>query len=347
MQRTFPTEDRIARVLSYAEMKRKNTPLSDLVESFFRANYDLAPKTGRFYRQNLVAFIGFAERTGAVPARLADFTKERVDAFLKWRMERPTHRYPKGSPFATRAACVTLKVFANWLAREDILSDKGGASILRHVRRTKVDDDVRQPLTAEEEDRLLSAATRQGPMTRALVVLGLGAGLRLNEMRQLRVGDLDLERCELTVRAETSKSGRGRTVYLHPAVVRELDRYLRDRPAGRPPEAPLFPTRKGEHFTPDGFGKVFDRLRRRSDIRRFSAHLLRHTWATNYMRHEGSSLLDLQRQGGWRDLRMVARYSHAIPPRDVHALPNPLARMHKDAFRQSPSSAVSRLRVLA
>ncbi len=348
MQRTFPSkQDRFARVLSLAEMRRKDAPLRGLVESFLRANYDLAPKTARFYRQNLEAFIGFTEQTSGAAATLRELTKEQVDAYLMWRMERPTRRYPKGSPFATRAACVTLKVFANWLAREGILADKGGASVLRYVRRTKIDDDVRQPLTANEEDQLLAAATRLGPVTRALVILGLGSGLRLNELREVRVSDLDLDRRELTVRSETSKSGRSRVVYLHPAVVRELDRYLRDRGSGREPDAPLFPTRTGSQFTPWGFAKVFQRLRRESGIRQFSAHLLRHTWATNYMRQPGTSVLELQRQGGWRDLGMVARYSHAVPPRDLQALPNPLARSEKSAFSQLPSRGVSRLRALA
>lgn len=77
----------------------------------------------------------------------------------------------------------------------------------------------------------------------------------------------------------------------------------------------------------------------------FSAHVLRHTWATNFMRSPNASLLELKRQGGWLGWEMVERYSHATPPRDRDALPNPLstkaplvkrpkpALMHKSAYR--------------
>ncbi|TMG42109.1 MAG: phage integrase family protein [Chloroflexi bacterium] len=69
-----------------------------------------------------------------------------------------------------------------------------------------------------------------------------------------------------------------------------------------------------------------NRIRKRSGVRRFHAHLLRHTWATNWMKGPGADLLSLQRQGGWERLEMVERYSHAVPIRDRAALPNPLAQ---------------------
>jgi integrase len=214
---------------------------------------------------------------------------------------------------------------------------------LRHVKRGKVDEDVRQHLSDEEKDRAIDAATQIGPVARAACVFGLGSGLRLNEMREARVGDLDLPRGEFNVRPETSKFGKGRTVSLHHEVVRDMDRYLRDRSASRVPDAPLFPNRSGTMFTVDGFPKLFARIRDRAGLRRFSPHLLRHTWATNFMRAEGASLLELKRQGGWQRWEQVERYSHATPTRDRSALPNPLARLQKTAFGQQPSARVSSL----
>src|SRR5437773_6684976 len=45
--RTLTTE-----ILSFDEMRR-DTPLDAVIESFFRANYDLSPKTEEFYRLSL------------------------------------------------------------------------------------------------------------------------------------------------------------------------------------------------------------------------------------------------------------------------------------------------------
>ena len=75
------------------------------------------------------------------------------------------------------------------------------------------------------------------------------AGLLSPELREARVGDLDLQRGEFHVRPETSKFGKGRTVFLHPAIASDLDRCLRDRSTNRESDAPLFPTRTSQPFT--------------------------------------------------------------------------------------------------
>lgn len=332
--------------MSLSQMREKTAPLRDIIESFFRANYDLSPKTARWYRQNLEAFVGFVEHTQGREARLSDVDKAYVDAFLKQRIAQPTCKYPSGSPFAARAASTTLKRFGNYLATEGILADRFGTSVLKHVRRTKVDDDVRQPLSDTQLDRIIDAAARPGERDRAIVVLMAGSGLRANEAREARVGDLDLGTGTFRVRPETSKFGRERVVYLHPAVTKELDRYLRCRRLDADPDSPLFPTRVGDAFDEDGWAKVFTRLKRRSGIRGFSAHILRHTWATNFMKAEGANLLELKRQGGWERWEMVERYSHAVPVRDRRSLPNPLEASHKTAFGQLPSARVSHLRAV-
>lgn len=182
-----------------------------------------------------------------------------MNAFLKDRIAIPTRKYPGGSAFAARAASVSLKRFASFLSAEGILADRNGGSVLAHVRRTKVDEDV-----------------PPGQRDHALVVFLAGAGLRSNEAREARIHDLDLAACTLAVRPETSKFGRGRTVQFHPAVGRELDRYLRSR-SDHGHDAPLFPTDAGNPFTVEGWEKVFQRIRARSGVRVFCAHVLRHT----------------------------------------------------------------------
>lgn len=73
--------------------------------------------------------------------------------------------------------------------------------------------------------------------------------------------------------------------------------------------------------------------------------LMRHTWATNFMRVPGASLLELERQGGWQRWEQVERYSHAVPHHDRRTLPNPLG-VQKTAFGQLPSTRVSRLSIV-
>lgn len=304
---------------------RPETQLSTAVESFFRANYDIAPKTRRWYAMYLSQLVGFLRHSTGREPELQDFTKSNADAFLYGVSQRPTAKYPLGSPFNTRGASASLKRLGSFLAQDGILHDEHGQSVVKNVKRGKVDDDVRQPLTDDEVDLVLQAAGRPGTRDHALIVFTLGTGLRLSELRLAEVRDSDSGLCQFTVRPETSKFGRSRVVYFHKQVARELDRYLRDRHI-RSSGDPLFPTDAEGYFDEDGFGKVFARVSARSGVP-FSAHVLRHTWATNFMRQPGADLLQLKRQGGWKRWEQVERYAHAIPPKDREALPNPLRRI--------------------
>ena len=149
-----------------------------------------------------------------------------------------------------------------------------------------------------------------------------GTGLRLNEARQLRISDLNFGASQVTVRAMTSKRKKTRVVDFHSAVAREMERHLRTRHNVSDTD-PLFPTDEGKFFTVDGFGKLFARIRKKSGLRRFHAHLLRHTWATNYNRSRTGSTFDLQVEGGWTTARMVDRYCKVRPLDERRRAPSP------------------------
>lgn len=308
---------------------RSDTPLSKVIESFFIHN-GMAAKTKEFYRGNFNAYVSWLNAHIEAEPTLADLDGDYVSAYLRELETKPTAKYPQGSPFRARGACTSLKRLAHWLVEEHVLKE----SPLDRIRKTSEPEAVRQPLTDQELETIRFAAGKSGTRDHALVVFLAGTGLRLNEARELRVADLNLEQCQVTVRAMTSKVRRSRTVDFHTAVARELDRYLRNRHSASP-EAPLFPTDEGAFFrSTESFGKVFARIATVSGIRRFHAHLLRHTWATNWMKPPGADLLALMRQGGWKRLQMVERYSHAIPVKDRSALPNPMAEAKIVSFRR-------------
>jgi integrase len=315
---------------------RSDTPLASAVESFFRSCYDLSDKSREFYRTHFNGYMRFVwEQMGTADPAIKDLCREYVDAYLERLSKSPTKKYPKGSPFRARAAAVSLKRLANWLAQDGIHSDVHGGSVLKPVRKPKLPEDVRQPLTLDELDQVAMSAGKPGERDYALITFAAATGLRFNELRMALVGDLDFRAGLHTVRAEVSKVDRSRTVDVHDAVLREVDRYLRSRP-GLTPDSPLFPTDEGEQFEPDGLDKVFRRIRKRSGLRRFHVHLLRHTWATNF----NGDLLELKRQGGWKEWKQVERYRHGQRP-DRKSLFNPLdtGRRKMLAFRKFRASA--------
>jgi integrase len=296
---------------------RSDTPLLTALNSFFVSNYDLAPKTKAFYRQNITAFDRFIRESFGREAMISDLQKDYAEHYLAKVTTEPTAKYPKGSVFRARAAAVSLKRLANWFAEIGVQADRLGNSLLRSVKRTKVPDNVRPALTEEELDAILTAY-RPGTVEYTVIVLMLGTGLRFNEAREMLVGDVDIGNGLLTVRPVISKSKELRTVDVHDAVLKELDRYLRQRDVCKS-DQPLFLTDEGKPFSEDGFDKLFRRIRRESGVSHFHAHLARHTWATRFK----GDILELKRQGGWKDWKQVERYRHGQRPAREN-LVNPL-----------------------
>jgi integrase/recombinase XerD len=325
-------------------MRSPRTPLESVIESYLLHCHDLQPRTRVFYSDNLLWFLRWL-RANNYAAVLSDVEPGAVNQYLVERR--------RVSPFTARAAGATLKAFATWLASVGI-RHQGGLSVLRHVRTPRVPQDVRRPLSPGEVALVLRAAegSRNGERDYALLLVALDCGLRLNELCELERDDVDFSASVLTVRAETSKSNRTRQVRIGRQSARALDRYVKDfrEEAADLPSGTrrVFLSDNGRPMNGRGMGQIFRRIGRRSGLRQFSAHICRHTWATEYRRREAGDLYDLQAEGGWRDLGMVRRYAHQLPLAERRRGPSPMDALLRDQsgrVRESQRESVA-LRVV-
>jgi hypothetical protein len=127
---------------------------------------------------------------------------------------------------------------------------------------------------------------------------------------ELTLDDIDFHQGLVTIRGETSKSGRDRRMPLDAVAAAGIDAYIQD---WRPPSTSrvLFLTEAGQPCTYHGFLHCFTRLGARlakAGVPKFMAHRCRNTWATNAHR-QGYSVFDIQDMGGWRTLEMARRYA--------------------------------------
>ena len=108
-----------------------------------------------------------------------------------------------------------IKTWLRWLANEGgwgVEADAGA-----RARAPRVVKDPIQPFTEEELGRLAAACEPghwRGQRQRAIMALLLDTGVRASELCGLRLQDVDLERGEIVVRAETDKTRKGRTISL-------------------------------------------------------------------------------------------------------------------------------------
>ena len=158
-------------------------------------------------------------------------------------------------------------------------------------------------LSRDEVRRILAATTN--PKHRLALSLTYAAGLRLGEVAALRVGDVDVERRMLHVRA--GKGRKDRYTLLADHVCRLLESY----PVPNDPKAFLLTgTRPGRHLTHRTIQKVFQQACERAGIRkRATLHTLRHSFATHLL-EGGTGLRHIQELLGHSSSRTTEIYTH-------------------------------------
>lgn len=301
----------------WQDMRGLETPLEEVIESFLLHRNDLSEVTAGNYRRAIRMFTAWCQRELQRLPVVADLEPGTVEAFLRFRKT-------TGSAESARVAWVALRSLAKALADLRI-QQEDGESVLRRVRQPKVKDEQRRNLTDAEMFRLIERSS-EGEMAcrdRAIVMTLLGTGLRRAELIGLRLCDVEMVERQLRVRASTSKSVHAREIALYPETLKELDRYIRDFRAQGDANDALFVGRRGGPLTAQGIKRLFDRLKLRTGIRDLTAHMLRHTWATNFNRSGTGSAFDLQMEGGWTTPRMVQRYAKVRPLAERRRAPSP------------------------
>lgn len=136
------------------------------------------------------------------------------------------------------------------------------------------------------------------------------AGLRLNELIDLRRADLDLVGRRL--RVEQGKSLRDRIVFLSDTTIQALERYLPTRVA-LPAEAPLFFRTEGVPLKNRWVQFRLGQLGEEAGVVAVSPHRLRHTFATRLI-NLGVPVTTIQYLLGHTNLNTTQRYAHVADP---------------------------------
>jgi integrase len=319
-------------------MRAKTSPLSGAIRSYL-LSLVLAPATKAGYASTLGCFERRLSERLSRTAMIADLTAENLNVYLN-ALLRPTPGKPKGKRRMAHNTAIDVITFARWCVKRKM----SATFDFDAVRVPKVSKDGRTTIIDRDLMTVLSVAKKAGARTEAIILTGLGHGLRLNELRLLELGDVDFESGVITVRAETSKSDTKHEIPLDPLAAAALDTYIND---WRPPSSSpvLFLTESGYPFTYRGFSSMAQRLSEQmaeAGVANFCFHQMRGTWATNAHR-KGHSPKDIQQQGGWKNMDMVMRYTKGRPMAELKRLPAPLASIVHD-FELAEHAAVGQRR---
>lgn len=175
----------------------------------------------------------------------------------------------------------SLKVFFNWLVKRSLLA----SNPVVEIELPKLEKRLLRGLPKNEAIRLLEVVLNypyenefQRYRNHAIFSTYVFAGLRLHELLNLRVTDVDLE--NRTIFVNQGKGSKDRMVPISFPLAQSLKRYAAERKkAGKTCPELFASTYKNMSFTQVGLRRLVIQIRKASGIK-FSIHTLRHTFAT-------------------------------------------------------------------
>lgn len=213
-----------------------------------------------------------------------------------------------------------LNSFFEWLSKKGYLF-KNPLREMKRPPEPRYEDS--KALKDEEVDKILAAIVvrTSNPLALrrdlAIISLLLYCGLRRGELISLQVKDIDINKAEVTVRGETSKSKRTRTIPMHPTLMMHLRDYLSERTRRNyKTEHLLVSTNRGDTgLTRNGLKHWEKRLIAISGVK-FHLHRFRHSFATNLARKD-VGIVKIQKLLGHMSSSMTERYVRSIIPEDL------------------------------
>lgn len=181
------------------------------------------------------------------------------------------------SPATIHQAFRNTHAFWKWCESESIIA----LSPMSRLRAPPIPKKLVPRLSEAQILELLKAldSTAWPVRNRALILLMLDSGLRRGEVVGLQLADVDLVLGCVRV---WGKGGRQRAVPIGETTTRALREWIQAR--GRLSRDSLFMDDEGFQMTGDAVRALLRRLKAKLGWRKLGAHLLRHTFATRYLK---------------------------------------------------------------
>ncbi|HEV3420786.1 MAG TPA: site-specific tyrosine recombinase XerD [Candidatus Acidoferrum sp.] len=276
--------------------------------TYVRVEKGLSANTVSAYRRDLVKFESYAKKKklsleGVTRDDLVDF----LSSLFRQKLESRT----------VARHLVTLRNFFRFAQTQDLISIDPSLNL----ESPKIRRSLPGYLRLEEIERLLAQPDDKTPIglrDRAMLDVLYSTGLRVSELINLRV--MDLDRAVGCIRC-IGKGDKERIVPIGRKALALVDRYLRDArpklvPAGKQVNSPtLFINRRGSTLSRVGVWKILSAYGRRAELRvSLTPHMLRHSFATHLL-EGGADLRSVQLMLGHSDISTTQIYTHVVEER--------------------------------
>jgi len=274
--------------------------ISVLADSFRRSLRAQAksPRTVGNYGDGVRQFHDYLTRMG-MPTAVANIRREHVEAFVTSLLAIHTT-----STAATRYRA--LQQFFKWCLDEGEIR----ASPMLHMKPPAISEVSPAVLTTDQLTRLVKACDGKRFVDKrdmAIVRLFIDSGVRLSELANLRVQDVNLDDGVALV---IGKGARPRACPFGAKTTSAIDRYLRMRTSHRESQLPALWLGVRGAMTPSGIRQVVQDRSAKAGLGAIKPHALRHSFAHAWL-IQGGTETDLMKIAGWRSRAMVSRYGQS------------------------------------
>ncbi|MBU3665475.1 MAG: site-specific tyrosine recombinase XerD [Chthoniobacterales bacterium] len=260
-------------------------------------------------RSSLELFAGWAGGEAQVGS-WSKVTPEQIGGFLGWRKR-------AGMSAATiRLHAVALRVFFRFLVKRGVLA----SDPTEFLGIPKIEAYLPETLSRDEVGRLLAAAGGKTPLElrdRAILELLYASGLRVSELCNARLENLDLDKGFIRV---VGKGNKQRLVPVGAAAREAVGRYLtsgRPELVGKKTGGEVFLSVRGRKLTNQRIWQLVVALGKRAGLEKnIHPHTLRHSFATHLL-EGGADLRIIQEMLGHADISTTQIYTH-VDTRQLH-----------------------------
>jgi integrase/recombinase XerD len=296
---------------------------------FLRHERGQSGNTAKTYAALLGKFVAWAEKEMLTDWKSVEL--KHLTGFLQSERTRPLVGEPKTAPKRLSGESVYLEIaalraFYKFAETEKILP-VNVAENLSLPRRWKR---LPKALSNDEIEKLLKPeepVTPENLCDQAVLELAYASGLRLSELKNLRLEQLHLEAGFINV---IGKGNKERVVPVGRTSVQALNRFIESgRPKLTSPKTPanVFLTKRGTAFAAVTLWlRIKNRVRRAGVGRNITPHMLRHSFATHLLEH-GADLRVIQELLGHASIGTTEIYTHVTGNRlrEVHKKFHPRA----------------------
>lgn len=282
----------------------KDIKKDHLIESFLDSLYiekGLSQNTVQSYKNDISSFAAWVEKSPDIP--LTKTTKSNINQYI-------AHLFKSGlKSSSVNRKISTIKSFFIFLLKKKhiLLSPVEDIDMVRQEKYLPVS------MSEKEVELLLKSPSLDsfiGRRDRAMIEMLYATGMRISELINLKITDVDCNRLVAKVMGKGSKE---RLIPYGEIAADHLNIYLQDRKDINSNE--IFLSNRGKKITRGAFWNRIKLYLRKENLKEsISPHTLRHAFATHLL-NRGADLRSVQILLGHSDLSTTQIYTHIAKKR--------------------------------